>query len=87
MSAIEILNSFNLTSERLNYSERVINDQYTAVEILDLSGKILFREYYYIVDTKKNLVYLADFKEPDAVFIAKIERGTVKAHATEPVSA
>lgn len=79
MSALEILRNHNIIAEdKFSYETRDINDQFDAVEIWRKGDdRILFREFYFIVDTTNSKVYLADFTTPDEVFIAQIERGTL----------
>jgi len=80
MSSLEILRSRNLIHEdNFSYVERDIDAQFSAVEIWRAGDKaVLFREFYFIVDNTTENVYMADFKEPDVVFVVKIQRGIIK---------
>jgi hypothetical protein len=77
MTALDILRDNNLVAEgNFTYETKTLNDQFSAIEIWSKGDSpVLFREFYFIVDTTDSLVYIVDFQEPDSVFLEKIRRG------------
>lgn len=57
---------------------RKIDDRYTAYDITD--NGLLFRQWYAILDTETKKVYFVDVAYPDAVNVARIQRGLESAH-------
>ena len=77
MSPLDTLRKHELIAEdRFNYVTRTIDDRFSAVEIW--REDILFREFFFVIDSQDDSVYWIDFAQPELVYIEQIKRGKLE---------